>query len=252
MKGKGKLILGMACLFLVGGFPGAGFPWGDAPTHFSISYDAGLRANLAPDHLLTFVQASACPDLANTFLFRSTDRTYIHEEGFAEAMFYVAEHPHDRRWKRYWKPRWLATAQGWQAHLAADEVAHSEYVPEEQVLHDLVEFEVDVCVYYEKPAPSVPGVDSWQKVNVCEDCYDPWLLYWASYIYTKGKKPVYPWMTKQALETLKTAIQKEYELIASRGGPERAEGALRFLVPGKDWETYYNAAVDEVAALLPE
>ncbi len=250
MKAASKLVLVMAGLFLVAGFPGIGLPWGDAPTHFSISAEPEVLIKIDPDYSLLFVQASVCPDIANTLLFRSTGRTYVHDDSFVEDLFHVAERPNNWRWKRYWKPQWLVTAQAWKAHLVADEVAHTEYVPEEQVKHSLVEFDVDTCVYYEKPVPTDLGVGSWEDVNISEDCCDPWLIFWASYVHTKGKKPVYRWMTLQALQTLKTAIAKEYDIIADRDS-EAAEKQLEFLVPGKDWHDSYDDSVKAVADELP-
>lgn len=38
---------------------------------------------------------------------------------------------------------------------------------------------------------------------------------------------------------------------AGRGDSDNAEATLSLLIPGKDWQTYYEASVNEVAGLLP-
>lgn len=88
-------------------------------------------------------------------------------------------------------------------------------------------------------------------MNICEAACDPWLIYWASVLYTKGRRPVYPWMTREALGTLRQSIDRSYELSQVAGGPESSEGLLQLLVPGKNWRTYYDASVTAVVNALP-
>lgn len=229
-------------------------PWGDAPTHFSLcgeeAVQATFEARFDADLFPLFVEAAAGPDLAWTPLFLASGRDYVHDTAFLTSLDYVASHPRDRRWKAAWRPTWPVIAAAWRAHLAADEVAHRQYVPPDSPRHDLVELAVDTCVYYQKPVPESLG-DSWREVNICEAACDPWLIYWASVLYTKGRRPVYPWMTREALVTLRQSIDRSYELSQAAGGPESSERLLQLLVPGKNWRTYYDASVAAVVNVLP-
>lgn len=228
--------------------------WGDAPTHFSLCSEPAVQAKFEAtydaDLFPLFVEAAAGPDLASTLLFQASGRDYVHDQGFLAALDYVASHPKDRRWKSAWRPTWPVIAAAWRAHQAADGVAHSQYVPEDPVLHTLVETAVDTCVYYLKPVPPEVG-DSWQEVNISEAACDPALIYWASVIYTKGRRPVFLWMTREALVSLRQSIDRSYELSQAAGGPEGSERLLKLLVPGKDWQAYYDASVTAVVNTLP-
>lgn len=229
-------------------------PWGDAPTHFSLCGEEAVQAKFAArfdaGFFPLFVEAAAGPDLAWTPLFLASDRDYVHDEAFLASLDYVASHPKDRRWKSAWRPTWPVIAAAWRAHQAADGVAHSQYVPADPVVHTLVESAVDTCVFYLKPVPEALG-DSWREVNISETACDPALLYWASVLYTKGRRPVYPWMTREALGSLRQSIDRSYELSQAAGGPESSERLLQLLVPGKNWQAYYDASVTAVVNALP-
>jgi hypothetical protein len=249
-----RVVRVMLAALMVATWAGEVRAWGDAPTHFSLcgeekvqtKFAARFDAGLFP----LFVEAAAGPDLASTLLFQASDRDYVHDQGFLAAMDYVASHPKDWRWKSAWRPTWPVIAAAWRAHLVADEVAHSQYVPPDSPRHELVELAVDTCVYYQKLVPEALG-DSWREVNISEAACDPALLYWASVLYTKGRRPVYPWMTREALTTLRRAIEATYALHEARGGPENSEALLQLLVPGKNWQTYYDASVAAVVNALP-
>ncbi len=244
----------LAAVLAVAAWPAEGRAWGDAPTHFSICGEESVQVKFAgkfdADLFPLFVEGAAGPDLAWTPLFRAAGRDYVHDPAFLAAMDYVASHPRDRRWRAAWRPSWPVTAAAWRAHQAADGVAHGQYVPKDPVTHTLVETAVDTCVYYQKPVPQELG-DSWEEVNLREAACDPWLIYWASVLYTKGLRPVYPWMTREALGTLRQGIDRSYELSRAAGGPDSSERLLRLLVPGKDWRTSYDASVAAVLSSLP-
>lgn len=91
-------------------------------------------------------------------LFLASGRDYVHDTAFLTSLDYVASHPRDRRWKAAWRPTWPVIAAAWRSHLAADEVAHRQYVPPDSPRHDLVELAVDTCVYYQKPVPESLGI----------------------------------------------------------------------------------------------
>ncbi|MCL6621777.1 MAG: hypothetical protein K6T55_06700 [Syntrophobacterales bacterium] len=244
----------LASLLVAAAWTGEVRAWGDAPTHFSLCGEPAVQEKFVlrfdPGLFPLFVEAAAGPDLANTLLFQASGRDYIHGAAFLAALDYVASRPKDRRWRSAWRPTWPVIAAAWRAHLAADEVAHSQYVPPDSPRHELVELAVDTCVYYLKPVPEALG-DSWREVNISEAACDPALLYWASYLYTGGRLPVYPWMTREALGSLRRSIEAAYELHEARGGPEGSEALLKFLVPGKDWKTFYGASVTAVVNSLP-
>lgn len=244
----------LAGLVVLAAWAGEARAWGDAPTHFSLCAEPTVQAKFEnsfdPTLFPTFVEAAAGPDLAWTPLFLASGRDYVHDTAFLASLDYVASHPRDRRWKAAWRPTWPVIAAAWRAHQAADGVAHSQYVPEDPVIHTLVETAVDTCVYYGKTVPEELGA-SWQEVNISEAACDPALLYWASVLYTKGRRPVYPWMTREALGTLRQSIDRSYELSQAAGGPESSERLLQLLVPSKNWETYYNTSVTAVVNALP-
>lgn len=243
-----------AALLAVVVWAGEARPWGDAPTHFSLCAEPTVQAKFEnsfdPTLFPIFVEAAAGPDLAWTPLFLLSGRDYVHETAFLSSLDYVASHPRDRRWKAAWRPTWPVIAAAWRAHQAADGVAHSQYVPKDPAIHTLVEAAVDTCVYYGKQVPEELG-DSWQEVNISEAACDPALIYWASYLYTQGRRPVYPWMTREALGRLRHSIDQSYDLSQAAGGPESSEGLLKLLVPSKNWQTYYDASVTAVVNALP-
>jgi len=253
MRKSVRRVAGLMLLSLAVAAAQAG-AWGDAPTHFSLNAENAVRKKFEqtfdPGLFPLFVQAAAGPDLAWTLLFQASGRTYVHDEAFVAALEHVARRPQHYLWKKSWKSTWRVIAAAWRAHHAADRVAHGEYVPDRQPQHSLVEAAVDTCVFYGKPVPEELG-DSWRDVNLTEEACDPALLYWASWVYTKGKLPVFPWMTREALRELQESINRSYELSESQGGPQRAEKLLKLLVPGKSWETYYDASVTAIVDALP-
>jgi hypothetical protein len=231
-------------ILVVVSLPGSALPWGYM-THFRGGDD--LTASLPSEiDFNVFIRANACSDLAWTPFFSLSDRTYIHTPEFAECLFEVAS-------LKPQYPNWLATAYGWGIHLAFDGVAHSLFVPENLILHSLVESAVDTCIYYEgspsgwKPLPSY---------HLGWDCCNPWLISEASRLYQEDYDPearlIRPWMVIKALATLNTMIVNEYKYIQAKGGPETSELFLNYLVskgilPGS-WEDYYSASLD--AALM--
>lgn len=230
----------VCALLLVVSLPGSAFPWGFI-THFrgGDEITASLPAEIDPQ---VFIRANVGPDLAWTPFFSVTERTYIHTPEFTECLLQVAglnpQHPN-----------WLAAAYGWGVHQAFDGVAHSSFVPENLLLHALVESAVDTVIYYEG-SPS--GWEPLPRYRLGWDSCNPWLISEASRLYREDydpeAKPIEPWMVIKALATLNTQIGNEYQFIRAKEGSAASEMFLHNLVsrnilPGS-WEDYYQASLE--------
>ena len=222
-------------VLVVVSWPVSALPWGFM-THFQGGdvLTASLPSNIDVN---VFIRANVGPDLAWTPLFSSSDRTYIHTPEFAECLFEVAS-------EKPQYPNWLAIAYGWGVHLAFDGVAHSSFVPQNPLLHSLVELAVDTCIYYEG-APLPRYYLGWNSFN-------PWLISEASLLYRQDydpeAKPVKPWMVMRALATLNAEVGAEYKYIRAQGGSATSQLFLDDLVSGGilpgQWEDYYSASLD--------
>lgn len=233
-------------LCLICAAPAAGWAWGNAPSHFSL---AAVLASQNPSLAsVTFLRASAAPDIAWTPLFRSTGRTYVHSLDFVRSLLAVAKTMDERL---------MALAYG--AHLVADEVGHRSsanpdgYIPEASPVHDLVEVALDTIIFYEHDKfPLPPGISSWEQVNVM---FDPVLLYRASVHYCRQGHRVpliWPWMAAQALESVKNGISVSYGYIKLKKDADLSEAFLRELasqgvVPAADFSGVYEEAVNQAA-----
>ena len=228
-------------IVLVLALTGTALPWGDAPTHFSIGYDAAQADRVDNEDI--FIRANACPDIANTQLFKSLGLGYVHSLEFAKCVYEVANAPR----YSFWHPDWLATAYAWGAHIAADSVIHY-FLTEEEPCHQLIEISIDTVIYYDPLTPEMLKV-----LNVSPDCCDPWLIYLASRCY-RNKYPgvplAYPWWVQMALGSLRTTIQVEYCYIEAKGGSDLSEAFLYKMVDKGylegNWEDHYSYSITEV------
>jgi hypothetical protein len=222
---------------LVMSLPGPAFPWGYM-THNRGGDD--LTAVL-PDviDLDVFIQANVGPDLAWTPIFSETNRSYIDTPEFAESLFQVASlNP-----QKY--SNGLATAYGWGAHEAFDGVAHSSFVPEDQLFHTLVEGAVDTSIFYRGSPTGYKPLPRFQ-VNL-----DSRLISDASRLYREDYDPnaklINPLMVDVGLAILNDLIDIEYGFILAQRGPVISEWFLRGLdfkdiIPGH-WGDYYLASL---------
>jgi hypothetical protein len=234
-----KYLITFIALVVVVSLPGTALPWGSL-THIQGGDD--LAASLpGQSDVNVFILATAGPDIAWTPLFERSDRTYIHSLEFAECLFEVAS-------SKPQYPDWLDIAYGWGVHQAFDGVAHSSFVPENPLLHSLVELAVDTVIYYEGSPSDVKPLSSY---HLGWDSCNPWLISAASRLYREEYDPeaklVRPWMVMKALATLNTEICIEYKYIQALGSPEKSEMFLNDLVlkgilPGA-WEDYYSASL---------
>ena len=173
-------------------FKSAALPWGNAPSHIAIGkdvLDTGLLNGQISNEDL-FIRANACPDIANTQLFKYFGLDYIHSLEFAERLYEVAVTSS--------RANWVATAYAWGIHLSADNMIH-KYLTYEQPIHQLTELAIDTVVYYEG-SPLNTRLE-WEQYNVGSDCCSPWLIYLASRLYRQshpGATLVYPWLVRMA------------------------------------------------------
>ena len=218
----------------------AALPWGDAPSHFAIGEDVlqAVSSTVPIRNAGLFIRANACPDIANTQLFKYFRVDYVHSLEFATSLREVAE-----SWS--WLG-WRDTAYAWGAHLSADKVLHKE-LTDEQPMHQLTELAIDTVVYYDV-SPPYPEVE-WEQYNVSSECCSPWLIYLASRRYREthpGVALVYPWLVRMALDSLRTTINLEYGYINAKGGPELSKWFLESIpdeVLEGDWEDHYTESV---------
>jgi hypothetical protein len=239
-----RLILAMA-LALTLAAPLPALAWGDAPTHASILHDVALVSGIPsaiPANPGVFVQAAAAPDIAWTPLFRTTGRTYVHTPEFAKSLLAVARSSSE-----------LAMAYAWGAHVAADAAGESEYIPEAEPLHQLVEVAVDTVIFYDHtnfPLPS--GFPSWEQVSVS---FDANLLFRASvhyYQHVRRVPLVWPWVATQTLQSLKATITAEYDYLklkkdASLSLAFLADLAGKGLLSSPDFSQAYESSVTAAA-----
>jgi len=222
-------------------FPGTAFPWGEAPTHPAIAakiVSDDLSSPVLPPEvtdLKRFVRASACPDVAETLLFRSNGFGYVHTLEFANVLREVALSDPDR-----WSGREVATAYSWGAHLAADAEGHEGFIPPAQPLHTLSEISIDTVIYYD-PANYDPGNPNnllrlvgftrWEDtVPRMDDCA-PALVSAAAARYKRDVDPsvktIAAWQVWWATQSLGTAIRSEYDYIRAKGNDDASEGFLK-------------------------
>lgn len=220
------------CLAVILLFPLAGtaLPWGNATTHPAIA--ATLVRNLPGLPILDvdlarFVRASACPDIADTQLFKSNGFGYVHSEEFANVLLGLAANDSKK----------LSTAYAWGVHIAADKVGHTEYVPEPSLLHSLVEVAVDTIIYYDvktyRDGLLVPiGLNRWEDAVLRGDDCSPRLVYEASIRYQAGHigaRVIQPWQVWWATLSLGVAINGELEYIRAKGDAASSEAFLKSL-----------------------
>jgi hypothetical protein len=221
----------------------AALPWGDAPSHFAIGYDVlqEISSSGPISNEGLFIRANACPDIANTQLFKYFGLDYVHSLGFAEDLYDVAV-----GWSR---EDWQDIAFAWGAHLSADNILH-QHMTDEQPMHQLTELAIDTVVYYEgSPLQSYTELE-WEQYNVGSDCCSPWLIYLASRRYRQTHPRatlVYPWLVRMALDSLRTTINLEYGYIKAKGGPELSNWFLESIpddVLEGEWEIHYDNSVN--------
>lgn len=222
-------------------FSSPALPWGNAPSHGAIGNDV-IQRDLVYGRINNeeiFIRATACPDIANTQLFKYFGLGYVHSLEFAEYLYDVAA-----QWSR---EDWLDTAYAWGAHLSADDVIHL-HLTEEEPIHQLTELAIDTVVYYEGSPLTYVELE-WEQYNVGSDCCSPWLLYLASRRYRlihPGATLLYPWLVRMALDSLRTTINVEYGYIKAKGGPELSVWFLESIpveVLAGEWEDHYNNSV---------
>ena len=243
MKTRQALMAALFAVFLVlAAATGSAWAWGNI-THFSIANDL-LQSEEAPEVINTdvFIRAAVGPDLAWTPVFVLTGRDYVHDTGFAAALEKVAGQT-----KRLgWRPEWRDMARAWKAHLAADEVAHTQYVPEPFVYHAMVEDAVDAAIFHGcRELGSEPLI--WQDYTINLDSCDPNLIYLASRIY-RPKKPVYRWMVREGVEWLAQEIDRKMakaeETDCGKSGATLWVLEILGEIPDADWTPYYAASLN--------
>ncbi|GAB4243132.1 MAG: hypothetical protein OHK0028_21660 [Deltaproteobacteria bacterium] len=221
--------------------PGIALSWGEAPTHpviaAKIVSDDLSSPALPPEatDLQRFVRASACPDLAETLLFRSSGFGYVHTVAFADVLREVALSDPSR-----WGGGGVATAYAWGVHLAADAVGHEEFLPPSQPLHTMAEVAVDTVLYFD-PANYQPGnpgnllallgFPRWEDTVPRPDDCAPALVSAASSQYRRKVDPsvkaIAAWQVWWATQTLGTAIRAEYDYIRAKGNDDASEIFLK-------------------------
>lgn len=216
--------------------PRTAFPWGNAPTHFSIGNDLanGYYKGILPtsDNPNLFIRANACPDLAWTQTFKTAGLGYIHTPDFAEALYDVAlSFP----WKS-WKPNWRTIARGYGAHTAADGWVHFHLLLNVvEPIHSLVEISIDTIIFF-NGTPFIPSTAPlvWENINVGYDACDPYLFILASRRYrekTGQDVPTIQWGNMLvAVPELASAIAAEYAYHKLKGNTVLSEAYLQYLV----------------------
>ncbi|HEX8043260.1 hypothetical protein [Candidatus Deferrimicrobium sp.] len=230
--------------------PRTAFPWGNAPTHFSIGNDLANNHKYsilpATDSPQLFIRANACPDLAWTQTFKNAGLSYIHTLAFADALYYVALEAGNSNW--------ITIAHGYGAHIAADNTVHTTLLANvDEPIHSLVEVSIDTIIYYNgTPIDHSKKHPAWKKINVGIDACDPDLFNRASSRYkadTDYTVPTIQWWNMQfAVLELASSIAAEYTYHELKGNTDLSEAYLQSLViqgvlPGP-WEPVYQDSLD--------
>jgi hypothetical protein len=235
------------------------FPWGNTPTHPSIGASI-IQDDLSTSLILPaevidlqrFVRANACPDIAWTQTSGGLD--YIHTPEFANILRDVALS--DPRYKTLNN---IITAYAWGAHIAADTVGHSTYVPPSEPLHSAVEASVDTVIYYYAPARESLlkplGFSRWEETAAAGNDCSPALVAAASARYREKVDPtaraIRAWEVWWATQSLGVAVDAEYAYIRAKGtdSSDRAFlaslGLWPFMAP-------YRASVEAAEAWIRE
>lgn len=238
MKIFARVVISFLILII---FNSAALPWGNAPSHFAIGNDV-LQTLSSSSPIINeglFIRANACPDIANTQLFKYFGLDYVHSLEFAEYLYDVAV-----EWSR---EDWQDIAYAWGAHLSADEVLH-QHLTYQQPIHQLTEVAIDTVVYWEG-SPLYTEAEG-EQYNVGSDCCSPWLIYLASRRYRQshpGATLVYPWLVRMALDSLRTTINLEYGYIKAKGGAELSNCFLENIpdeVLEGEWGIHYDNSVN--------
>jgi len=245
----GKIVLG---LLLVAASTTPAFPWGNAPTHPSIGaplVQLGIDPLLAlGEKSAQFVRATASPDIANTQLFKSSGFGYVHTPEFARYLRELAGK----------NLAYQATALAWVAHLAADTVAHDEYIPPlQEPLQSLVEVAVDTVLYYEGFAPlsatlASLGFSRWEDTVLRGTDCSPILVALASSQYARDHQgtPAISWVAVWwATQSLAASINAEYGYIRLKHNADTSELFLRS-VGKEDFLRYWIESVGEACTQI--
>lgn len=224
--------------------PGTAFPWGIAPTHFSIGNDLAnnVKYSILPatDDPQLFIRANVCPDIAWTPNF-PPELAYIHTFDFASALYQVALANNN--------PNWRTIAHAYGAHLAADEIVHTYLADVDDTIHSLVEVSIDTIIYYHGTPIHPPTAPlEWKNVNVWFDACDPVLFILASSYYQTNTDPVVQLISQENMQSgvldLATAIFLEYGYIELKGNSNLSEAWLQTLkkegVLQGSWEKVYG------------
>jgi hypothetical protein len=231
--------------------PRTAFPWGNAPTHFSIGNDLANNHKYsilpATDSPQLFIRANACPDLAWTQTFKNAGLSYIHTLDFANTLYAVASADGNSNW--------ITIAHGYGAHIAADNTIHSTLLATVgEPIHSLVEVSIDTIIYYNgTPIDHSKKHPAWKKINVGIDACDPALFILASISYqsTHPTVPTIQWWNMQfAVLELASSIAAEYTYHELKGNTNLSEAYLQSLViqgvlPVQlQWESVYQDSLD--------
>ncbi len=247
----GMIVLG---LLLVAASITPAFPWGDAPTHPSMGVPL-VQLGIEPLQKLgeksaQFVRATACPDIVNTQLFKSSGFGYVHTQEFADYLVNLALAGSNQAYQ--------ATALAWAAHLAADKVAHEEYIPPlQEPLHSLVEVAVDTVIYYNGFDPLSAGLASlgfyrWEDTVLRGNDCSPALVALASSRYANDHTgtPVISWFAVWwATQSLAASINAEYGYIRLKQNADASELFLRS-VDKEDFLKYWIESVGDACAQI--
>lgn len=228
--------------------PRTAFPWGNAPTHFSIGNDLANnhKYSILPetDNPELFIRANACPDLAWTQTFKNAGLSYVHTPEFAEVLNAVAAGNSD----------WITISHGHGGHIASDFKVHSTLLKNvSDHIHLLVELSIDTIIFYKgTPIDHSKRHPDWKKINVGLDACDPALFMLASREYQNRKDSTVPtiqwWHMYWGVLELASTIDAEYTYHELSGNTNLSEAYLQSLViqgvlPGP-WESVYQDSLD--------